>query len=126
MSAAPLQQFAVGYAPQRGETTYAAQRTWRTGTFSFGWNYRPYAALRDSMFETWISWIIELLSRRGSTRILRLNTLQLAIICGVASFDGAFASIDNLVDAKALGVEDVCFAKKRRLAIRDMVRSQWV
>ncbi len=78
------------------------------------------------MFETWISWIIELLSRRGSTRILRLNTLQLAIICGVASFDGAFASIDNLVDAKALGVEDVCFAKKRRLAIRDMVRSQWV
>ena len=43
-----------------------------------------------------------------------------------ASFDGAFASIDNLVDAKALGVEDVCFAKKRGLAIRDMVRSQWV
>lgn len=43
-----------------------------------------------------------------------------------ASFDGAFASQDNLADVKALGVADVCFAKKRGLAIRDMVRSQWV
>jgi IS5 family transposase len=40
--------------------------------------------------------------------------------------DGAFASQDNLADTKALGVEDVCFAKKRGLAVRDMVRSQWV
>lgn len=43
-----------------------------------------------------------------------------------ASFDGAFASKDNLSDAKALGVADVCFAKKRGLAIRNMVRSEWV
>ncbi|MEO7087128.1 MAG: transposase [Gemmatimonadaceae bacterium] len=43
-----------------------------------------------------------------------------------ASFDGAFASTDNLADAKALGVEDVCFAKKRGLAVLDMVRSEWV
>lgn len=43
-----------------------------------------------------------------------------------ASFDGAFASQDNLIDAKALGVEDVCFAKKRGLTVRDMVRSAWV
>jgi IS5 family transposase len=43
-----------------------------------------------------------------------------------ASFDGAFASTDNLADAKALGVEDVCFAKRRGLAILDMVRSEWV
>jgi len=43
-----------------------------------------------------------------------------------ASFDGAFASQDNLTAAKALGVEDVCFAKKRGLAVRDMVRSEWV
>jgi transposase, IS5 family len=43
-----------------------------------------------------------------------------------ASFDGAFASTDNLADCKALGVEDVCFAKKRGLAILDMVRSEWV
>lgn len=43
-----------------------------------------------------------------------------------ASFDGAFASQDNLADCKALGVEDVCFAKKRGLAVLDMVRSEWV
>jgi IS5 family transposase len=43
-----------------------------------------------------------------------------------ASFDGAFASMENLTDCKALGVEDVCFAKKRGLAIQDMVRSEWV
>jgi transposase, IS5 family len=42
------------------------------------------------------------------------------------SFDGAFASRDNLAACKALGVEDVCFAKKRGLAVRDMVRSEWV
>jgi IS5 family transposase len=42
------------------------------------------------------------------------------------TFDGAFASTDNLADCKALGVEDVCFAKKRGLAVLDMVRSQWV
>jgi IS5 family transposase len=43
-----------------------------------------------------------------------------------ASLDGAFASRDNLTAMKALGIADVCFAKKRGLAVRDMVRSQWV
>lgn len=33
-----------------------------------------------------------------------------------ASFDGGFASMENLAQAKALGVTDVCFAKKRGLA----------
>jgi len=42
------------------------------------------------------------------------------------SMDGAFASTDNLADCKARGVKDVCFAKKRGLAILDMVRSEWV
>ena len=42
------------------------------------------------------------------------------------SLDGAFASRDNLANIKARGVTDVCFAKKRGLAILDMVRSQWV
>src|SRR6266536_550290 len=35
------------------------------------------------------------------------------------SLDGAFASQANLTDCKALGVEDICFAKKRGLAVRD-------
>lgn len=43
-----------------------------------------------------------------------------------ASLDGGFASKDNLAGIKAFGVKDVCFAKKRGLAIGDMVRSQWV
>lgn len=43
-----------------------------------------------------------------------------------ASLDGGFASQANLAAMKACGVADVCFAKKRGLAVRDMVRSQWV
>ena len=42
------------------------------------------------------------------------------------SMDGGFASRDNLDALKARGVTDVCFAKKRGLAVRDMTRSQWV
>ena len=42
------------------------------------------------------------------------------------SMDGAFASQDNLADLKQCGVTDVCFAKKRGLAVVDMTRSQWV
>jgi transposase, IS5 family len=43
-----------------------------------------------------------------------------------ASFDGGFASKDNLATAKHLGVADVCFAKRRGLAVLDMVKSSWV
>jgi IS5 family transposase len=43
-----------------------------------------------------------------------------------ASFDGGFASADNLTAAKALQVTDVCFSKKRGLAVLDMVKSSWV
>ena len=42
------------------------------------------------------------------------------------TFDGAFASAANLTACKALGVADVCFAKRRGIAVLDMVRSQWV
>jgi len=40
--------------------------------------------------------------------------------------DGGYASPGNLQAAKAEGVEDVAFHKKRGLAIADMVKSQWV
>lgn len=43
-----------------------------------------------------------------------------------ASFDGGFASAANLAAAKALPVRDVCFSKKRGLAVLDMVKSSWV
>jgi transposase, IS5 family len=40
--------------------------------------------------------------------------------------DGGYASLDNLKQAKALGVEDVAFHKKRALTIDAMVHSRWV
>ena len=43
-----------------------------------------------------------------------------------ASFDGGFASPDNLKWAKGQGVRDVAFAKKAGLKIENMVRSSWV
>ena len=43
-----------------------------------------------------------------------------------ASFDGGFASSDNLKWAKKQGVQNVAFAKKCGLTIENMVRSSWV
>ena len=43
-----------------------------------------------------------------------------------AALDGAFASKDNLQQAKTSGVKDVCFAKKRGLEVADMCRSEYV
>jgi IS5 family transposase len=40
--------------------------------------------------------------------------------------DGGYASLDNLSRAKALGVHDVAFHKKRGLSVDNMVKSRWV
>jgi IS5 family transposase len=40
--------------------------------------------------------------------------------------DGGYASLDNLNQAKAMGVRDVAFHKKRGLSIESMVKSRWV
>ena len=40
--------------------------------------------------------------------------------------DGGYASRENLAAAKARGVQDVAFHKKRGMRIEAMVRSQWV
>ena len=40
--------------------------------------------------------------------------------------DGGYASLDNLDSAKALGIEDVAFHKKRGLSIEVMTKSAWV
>jgi len=42
------------------------------------------------------------------------------------AMDGGFASKSNVAAAKALGVEDVAFHKKRGMEIHEMVRSAWV
>jgi IS5 family transposase len=43
-----------------------------------------------------------------------------------ASFDGGFASEDNLKDIKGLGVKDAVFNKKRGLDVSEMAKSTWV
>jgi len=43
-----------------------------------------------------------------------------------AAFDGGFASKENLVNIKALGVKDVVFSKKRGLEVCEMAKSTWV
>jgi IS5 family transposase len=42
------------------------------------------------------------------------------------ALDGGFASRENLKSAKAKGIKDVCFAKKRGLEQEEMCRSSWV
>jgi IS5 family transposase len=42
------------------------------------------------------------------------------------SADGGFASQENLGKAKGLGIKDVAFAKKKGLAVLEMVKSHWV
>ena len=43
-----------------------------------------------------------------------------------AAFDGGFASKDNLLNIKSMGVEDVAFHRKRGLKVAEMARSTWV
>jgi transposase, IS5 family len=43
-----------------------------------------------------------------------------------AAADGGFASLENLDKAKAMGVRDMAFHKKRGLSIEAMVKSRWV
>ncbi|SEP34669.1 hypothetical protein SAMN05216228_10992 [Rhizobium tibeticum] len=43
-----------------------------------------------------------------------------------AAADGGYASRENLSGAKARGIRDMAFHKKRGLSIEDMVSSRWV
>ena len=43
-----------------------------------------------------------------------------------AALDGGFASKDNVRKGKALGVKDICFAKRRGIKVTDMCRSPYV
>jgi IS5 family transposase len=55
--------------------------------------------------------------------LLRRQQRILGRVPDQVAFDGAFASKENLADAKALGITDVAFSKKRGLQSGDMVRS---
>ena len=58
--------------------------------------------------------------------LLERQNLILGVVPRQAAFDGGFASKENLRDAKALGVADVAFSKKRGLKVSEMTRSSWV
>jgi len=64
-----------------------------------------------------------------STMALPLLERQIRVLGKVpkqATFDGGFASKDNLTKGKALGITDLAFSKKRGLEISDMTRSTWI
>jgi len=73
--------------------------------------------------------VIETGNPADAERFLPMLDRQIAC-CGVAprqiAADGGYASLDNLKAAKARGVRDVAFHKKRGLAVEDMVKSRWV
>jgi IS5 family transposase len=73
--------------------------------------------------------VIEAGNPADAERFLPMLDRQIAC-CGVAprqiAADGGYASLDNLKAAKARGVRDVAFHKKRGLAVEDMVKSRWV
>jgi IS5 family transposase len=61
-----------------------------------------------------------------STTMLRRQTALYGRPPRQAALDGGFTSKENLREAKALGVADVCFARKRGLKVPEMVKSTWV
>jgi IS5 family transposase len=76
-----------------------------------------------------LDWVVEDGNPADSTLAIRMLERQKKIYGQVprqAAFDGGFASKPNLKDAKALGITDVSFSKKRGLEVLDMVKSQWV
>lgn len=76
-----------------------------------------------------LDWVVEDGNPADSTLALPMIERQKEIYGKVprqAAFDGGYASKANLQDAKAAGVEDVSFSKKRGLEVLDMARSQRV
>jgi IS5 family transposase len=73
--------------------------------------------------------VVEAGNPADAERFLPMLERQIAR-CGVPprqlAADGGYASQDNLTAAKARGVTDVAFHKKRGLAVEDMVKSRWV
>jgi len=73
--------------------------------------------------------VVEAGNPADAERFLPMLDRQIAR-CGVPprqmAADGGYASLDNLHQAKARGVQDVAFHKKRSIAVEDMVKSRWV
>ena len=73
--------------------------------------------------------VVETGNPADAERFLPMLERQIAH-CGMpprqVAADGGYASRENLTAAKARGVTDVAFHKKRGLAVEDMVKSRWV
>ena len=57
-----------------------------------------------------------------------LNSIKTSygVVPRKTSADGGFSSKENVVEAKGMGVKDVCFPKRCGMEITDMVKSAWV
>jgi transposase, IS5 family len=76
-----------------------------------------------------VDWVVEDGNPADSTLVKRTIERQKEIYGKVPrqiAFDGCYASKQNVVDAKAMGVKDVAFSKKRGLEVLDMAKSEWV
>lgn len=76
-----------------------------------------------------LDWVVEDGNPADSTLFLRMLDRQNDLYGRYprqAAADGALASKDNLEEAKARGLDDVVFAKKRALSVDDMASSTWV
>ena len=72
---------------------------------------------------------IELGNPSDTNKFLDLIEVQKEIFGRVprqTSADGGFASQENVLKAKEIGVKDVCFSKRCGLSIMQMVKSSWV
>ena len=73
--------------------------------------------------------VVETGNPADSERFLPMLDRHIALYGGApcqTAADGAYATHDNLDQAKARGVADVAFHKKRGLTVEDMVKSHWV
>jgi transposase, IS5 family len=73
--------------------------------------------------------VIEAGNPADSERFVPMLDRHIALYGGAPqqmAADGGYATRDSLEQAKARGVTDVAFHKKRGLAIEDMVKSHWV
>lgn len=76
-----------------------------------------------------LDWVVEDGNPADSTLLVRMlerHNARYGRYPRQVAADGAFASRDNLNDAKELGVQDVVFAKKCGLSVDDMASSTWV
>jgi len=79
------------------------------------------------------SMVLDCVIDRGNTADSKMAVPLAARIGGMygappqsITFDGGFASRENLRQIKALGIEQVCFSKRRGIPVSEMVTETWI